>query len=99
MRRPLHAACVVTSVPLVYRLYRLCTATFALGGTALTLVYQAKLYVVPLVPLLFLFIAYRKLHVTRVFLYIKVFDFRRYKRYKVRFRWDMRRNCVPLVLF
>ena len=37
----------------LYRLYRLCTATFALGGTALTLVYQAKLYVVPLVPLLF----------------------------------------------
>ena len=50
MRRPLYAACVVTFVPLVYRL---CTAFFAPSGTALTLVYQAKLYVVPLVPLLF----------------------------------------------
>ena len=53
VRRPLHAACVVTSVPLVYRLYRSCTACFTPSGTALTLVYQAKLYVVPLVPLIF----------------------------------------------
>ena len=37
----------------LYRLYRLCTACFTPSGTALTLVYQAKLYVVPLVPLLF----------------------------------------------
>ena len=73
MRRPLHAACVVTPVPLVYRLYRSCTASFAPSGTALTLVYQAKLYVVPLVPLLFYKLRIEN-YIYPVFFYIYIFS-------------------------
>ena len=68
----------VPLVPLVYRLFYTKRYSFNVGISSKTICCTACTAT-------FLLIAYRKLHVTRVFLYIKVFDFRRYKRYKVSF--------------
>ena len=83
----------------LYHLYHSCTTTFALKWYTLNVGISSKTICCTTCTTFFLLITHGKFSFTRIFLYIKVFGFFWYKWYKVRFRWDMRRNCVPLVCF
>ena len=69
-------ASFVPLVPLVYRHFCTRRYSFNVGISSKTICCTACTAT-------FLLITHGKIHLTRVFLYIKVFDFRRYKRYKV----------------